>query len=267
MDYTDTFGFQWNIHRKTQLDSHTGIGYARRRLFSGTGWPERMEGQLILEAGSGAGLFTEILCTTGAEVWSFDDSSAVEANRANNGHNANLKLFRANIYDIDFPGRFDKVFCFGVLQHTPDPKAAFMSLARQVKPGGELAVDFYAFRLTGLLHWKYILRPITKRMRKETLYSVVSAVVPKLMPLATFLHRVAGRAGTRLLPISDCFVFGLRSKEDLEAWTILNTFDALSPTYDKPQSIRKVTEWFKEAGFSCRVRRGYNGIVGVGRKH
>lgn len=44
-------------------------------------------------------------------------------------------------------GRLErKVFCFGVLQHTPDVNKSVQCLAEMVKPGGELAVDFYPIR-------------------------------------------------------------------------------------------------------------------------
>ncbi len=62
----DSFGYQWNVHRKTQLDSYTGLPISRNRLFSVTKWPDKLEGELILEAGSGAGRFTEVLLQTGA---------------------------------------------------------------------------------------------------------------------------------------------------------------------------------------------------------
>ena len=267
MDYTDSFGFQWNIHAKTQLDSYTGISNSRERLFDSTGWPEKMPGEKILEAGSGAGRFTEILLTTGADVWSFDDSEAVSANKANNGGHPNLHLFRANIYDLELPpGSFDRVVCLGVLQHTPDPKAAFMSLARQVRPGGRLAIDVYALRITGLLHWKYVLRPITKRMDKKRLYRVVQSTVPHLLPLAVLMRKIGGIAGARLIPVCEYSNLGLTPERHVE-WSILDTFDALSPRHDRPQRMSVVRSWFDEAGFDeVVVRRGFNGIVGTGRK-
>ena len=81
-NYADSFGMQWNLHRRTQLDSFTGVPTSRNRLFMATAWPERLTGEVILEAGSGAGRFTEVLITTGAQVYSFDYSAAVEANVA-----------------------------------------------------------------------------------------------------------------------------------------------------------------------------------------
>src|SRR5215831_70341 len=173
-NYAASFGMQWNRHRRTQLDSFTSRPISRERLFAATRWPERLDGQCVLEAGSGAGRFTEVLLSTGAFVYSFDYSTAVDANFASNGHSDHVVLFQGDIFNIPLkPSTFDKVLCLGVLQHTPDPARAFRSLVAQVRPGGELVVDLYAKRLTALVSWKYLLRPITKRMNAERLYRVV----------------------------------------------------------------------------------------------
>lgn len=130
-NYAGAFGFQWNLHPKAQLDSRSGLPISRERFFEATQWPGDMKGLRILEAGCGAGRFTEIACQTGAQVFSGDYSLAVEANLGNNGHFTNLYLFQGDIYKLPFPaGFFDKIFCFGVLQHIPDPEAAFACLAR-----------------------------------------------------------------------------------------------------------------------------------------
>jgi SAM-dependent methyltransferase len=266
-DYTRSFGFQWNAHARTQLDSHTGLPISRERLFGVSGWPQSMPGETILEAGSGAGRFTEVLLATGAEVFSFDFSEAVNANAANNGRHPNLHLFRGDIFRIPFRAQgFARVMCLGVLQHTPDPKAAFMSLAAQVRPGGELVIDVYAKRLSSLLHWKYALRPLTTRMNKQTLYRVVRAAVPLLLPLAVFLRRIGGRAAARLVPVVEYSTLGL-SPELHREWSTLDTFDALAPRYDLPQTVAAVQSWYREAGFTqVRVFRGPNGVVGRGTR-
>jgi SAM-dependent methyltransferase len=264
-DYANSFGIQWNVHRQVQLDSHTGLPLSRSRLFAVSGWPERLEGQMILEAGSGAGRFTEVLVTTGAQVLSFDLSSAVDANYANNGHHSNLLIFQGDIRNI--PVRecsMDKVLCLGVLQHTPDPTAAFRSLARCVRPGGELVIDVYAARLTALLSWKYLLRPITTRLDKQRLYALVSALTPPLIPLSIFLRRVFGKAGPRLVPILQYDHWGLRPELNRE-WAILDTFDMYSPAHDHPQTLANVQRWYDEAGFiDVNVAYGPNGIIGRG---
>lgn len=57
-------------------------------------------------------------------------------------------------------------------------------------------------------------------------------------------------------------------KEDiLKEWAILDTFDMLSPTYDKPQTIETVKQWFNDADLSnIDVHYGYNGIEGRGKR-
>ena len=50
-------------------------------------------------------------------------------------------------------------------------------------------------------------------------------------------------------------------------WSILDTFDMYSPEYDKPQTLKEVQRWFKEAGLKdVEVIYGPNGIVGKGKK-
>jgi len=265
-NYANSFGFQWNIHRKTQLDSYTGLPLSWNRLFAVTGWPKCLKGQQILEAGSGAGRFTEVLLKTGADVISFDYSNAVEANLSNNGKQPNLHLFQGDILKIPLAEKsFDKVMCLGVLQHTPNPEKAFMSLAKFVKPGGELVIDIYRADVLTLFHWKYALRPITRRMDRESLYRIVTAITPRLIPLAATLRRVAGKVGSRLIPILEYSHLKL-SPDINKEWAILDTFDMYSPSHDHPQRMSTVNRWFLSAGFiDVDVRRGPNGIVGKGR--
>jgi SAM-dependent methyltransferase len=266
MNYADSFGFQWNRHSRVQLDSFTGLTLSRDRLRAATHWPDNLTGQTVVEAGSGAGRFTEQLAATGATVFTFDFSNAIEANQRNNGHHENVRFFRADINDLPFPAASaDKVLCLGVLQHTPDPRRSFLNLARLLKPGGEIAIDVYPLRLTALLHWKYILRPVTRQMKPERLYDLIARLTPPLIPVSVWLGRHFGRAGIRLLPIVQCEHWGLPPDINRE-WAVLDTFDTYSPAYDRPQSKRAVRRWFKEAGLvDIVVESGQNGIVARGR--
>lgn len=266
-NYADSFGYQWNIHAKTQLDSHSGLPISADRLFGVTGWSRDLTGERVLEAGSGAGRFTEPLLSTNAEVFTFDFSTAVDANWANNHAKGRMNLFQGDIFNIPArQGVFDKVMCLGVLQHTPDPEAAFRSLTKYVKPGGQLAVDAYTRDLRSWMQWKYLLRPITKRMDKERLYRRIERLTPPLVPVAAFLRSKLGRFGGRLLPIIQYAHLGL-DKELNTQWAILDTFDMYSPAHDHPQSIPTLRRWFTEAGFTdIDVRHGPNGVVGTGRR-
>jgi 2-polyprenyl-3-methyl-5-hydroxy-6-metoxy-1,4-benzoquinol methylase len=266
-NYSKSFGFQWNVHDQTQLDSHTGQPISEKRLFDVTGWQTDLSGQVILEAGSGAGRFTECLLKTGATVVSFDYSSAVDSNARNNSDSERLFLFQGDIRDLPLrPATFEKVLCLGVLQHTPAPEKSFKCLAEMVRPGGELVVDSYWKSILTLLQWKYILRPITKRMDQQKLYRTISRVVPMVLPTARTLRRMAGRAGARMMPIVEYSHLNLEPETNKQ-WAILDTFDMYSPAHDHPQTLGTLKRWFDEAGFTeVSVRPGSNGIVGKGRR-
>lgn len=265
--YAASFGMQWKLHARTQLDSVSGLSLTKNRFFAASGWPANMSGELILEAGSGAGRFTEVLCQTGATVVSMDMSLAVEANSENNGRFPNLRLVQGDILNPPFaPGSFDRVVCFGVLQHTRDPRAAFMSLSRLLKPGGVIACDVYRNSIASRLSWKYLLRPVTCRMPSGGLYHLVRRIVPPLIPFTRFLKSFGGRVGARLSPILEYSSLDLTEDANRE-WSILDTFDMYSPEYDLPQTLSDVRNWLKDAGLSdCRAENGPNGIVLSGRR-
>lgn len=266
-NYCDSFGLQWNRHCKTQLDSYSGMRISENRLFSVTDWPRELRGQRILEAGSGAGRFTEILLKTRATVYSFDYSSAVEANAKNNGHAGNLVLFQADIYRIPLrKAGFDKVLCLGVLQHTPDPRKAFLSLVEFIRPGGEIVVDVYKRDLLSLLHWKYILRPLLAGLDRKLLYRLISKVVPVLIRPSRLAKKILGPPGGRMFPIAEYSHLGLSDELNRE-WAVLDTFDMFAPEYDLPQTRKDVLSWCEEAGLTdVDVRYGDNGIVARARK-
>jgi len=264
---TNAFGFQWNEHAKTQLDSHSGLSISGDRLFGVSSWDTDLHGQVILEAGSGAGRFTEILAKTGALLYTFDASSATKANAERHGALKNVHVFRSSIFDLPFKDReFDKVICLGVLQHTKNPREAFRALTKQVRPGGEIVIDVYRKDFKAGLQWKYVLRSITRRMNQERLYKLVHLSVNVLHIPASMARKVFGRMGARLFPILTYGHLDL-SPELAKEWAVLDTFDMYAPRYDLPQSEEDVRRWFEELCFeSIVVENGPNGVIGRGVK-
>jgi len=245
--YSGSFGFQWQKHQKTQLDSHNGLTISRDRLFGETRWSaEQLAGKTVLECGSGSGRFTEILAETGARVYSFDISGAVEANQKNNGHRDNVTVFQASIYEIPFPKQsFDFVICLGVIQHTPDVGRTVACLAEMVAPGGELCIDCYASPIS-YLHPRHLIRPFTRGMAPQKLYEKVARWVPRLLPISNACHRVPviGQALARLVPVANWRAnLDLGDESRWREWAVLDTFDWLSPAYESPVSRGQLRRW------------------------
>lgn len=268
-NYATDYGFMWNRHARTQYDSYTGINVSEKRFFEETRWPRDLSGQIILEVGCGSGRFTEQAASTGAMVVSLDYSSAVDANYRGNGHRNNVLIVQGDIYSMPLKTNlFDKIFCIGVLQHTPDPEEAFLSLPKYLKPGGSLVIDVYSWWRYLDAPIRYLARPITKRLPHETLYRWCETYVNLIWPLARWINKLPqGRRINRNLLLADYRGTYPLSEEILKEWAILDTFGALTPAYDKPQTLRKVKEWFTRARLeNIEVYPGYNGIEGHGTK-
>jgi ubiquinone/menaquinone biosynthesis C-methylase UbiE len=256
-NYTENFGYQWNKFTKTQIDSaQSNSNISHNRFFAQSNWDkENLDGKTMLEVGSGAGRFTQIVLDhTKADLYSVDYSNAVEANHRNNGHhNDRLKLFQASVYEMPFAkGQFDKVFCFGVIQHTPDVKKTVQSILEMAKPGGQVIIDFYCVNgWWSKIQAKYIFRPITKKWSHEKLLNKIEKNIDWMIAASHFFNKIGlGKITNRFIPICDIkgtMPRGL-TKQELREWCILDTFDMFSPAYDQPQTIKNVTKWFNENG-------------------
>ncbi|MBI4582871.1 MAG: class I SAM-dependent methyltransferase [Planctomycetes bacterium] len=100
--------------------------------------------KLILDAGCGAGKFTDIIlkrCDADAQVFCFDLS--VEMLRRGVRHFKSGRAFPAAADITRLPyrdGSFDCVICGWVLEHLPDPLYGLREIARVLKPRGRMLI-------------------------------------------------------------------------------------------------------------------------------
>jgi SAM-dependent methyltransferase/uncharacterized protein YbaR (Trm112 family) len=270
VNYSANFGFQWNRFSKTQLDSHSGHPISRARFFQESGWtPDELRGAIVLDAGCGSGRFAEIALDCGATVVAVDYSAAVAACWDNLQYRGQFHVVQADICHLPFrKSCFDYVYSFGVLQHTPDPRLAFDALPQCLKSGGSIAVDIYRLSWKCLVMPKYWLRPVTKRLPAKLLFRLVNGSVPILLPLSRLIARLPKIGGRfrYLIPVANYEGTLPLSQEQQFEWAVLDTFDMLSPAYDKPKMARTLRRWFKEVGLQdVQISESYV-AVGKGRK-
>ena len=257
INYTKSFGYQWNRFDNTQLDSTIKGTYSENRFYKSTNWdPEIISKEKVLEVGSGAGRFTEVfLKTTKGILHSIDFSNAVEANFRNNfKFRDRLKLSQASIYEMPYANNtFDKIFCFGVLQHTPSFEESLRSLVNKAKSGGEIVVDFYPIKgWYTKIHAKYLLRPLTSKLSHESLNWLINSNIVWMIKLFNFLCSIRLKILTRFIPICDISLFPQNlSKSKIKEFAIMDTFDVFSPQFDNPMKINRVRELFIQMG--CKV--------------
>lgn len=266
--YADAFGLQWNVYRQTQLDSYTGTTISEvraRRCLGEEAWNLLAQpGTDVLEVGCGAGRFTEVLLARGARVTSVDLSSAVEANQTNFPQDERHRVVQADVMQLPFaPGQYDIVFCLGVIQHTPSPEKTIAKLWEQVRPGGWLVIDHYAYSLSSLTKSRWLFRLVLRRMPPAEGLRWTERLVKLFFPLhrAARKNRVAQALLSRISPVTAYFHSYPLTDELHRQWSLLDTHDSLTDWYKHRRTkgqIRRTLEGLGVADLTCRY--GGNGV-------
>lgn len=253
---SESFGFQWERYKEIQIDRLNGHTLSRDHLIKLFGKPlKSLEGKTVLEIGSGAGRYTDILRHYAKTVITVEPSQALFHNAGAGAEN--VIPVQADLFHIPVKAeRIDIVFCRGVLQHTRDPLLAMRVLLEYVKPGGIIVFDIYAQVWFTKFRTYYYLRPITKRLPKEGFAKFLEKVIPPLLffkvhfvnPLFPERYRYIREIPNILIPICDYtrYLKGL-SWDDYVEWCILDTFDQYTPENDMPQTFEKVVSIFDTA--------------------
>ena len=270
-NYAAAFGLQWEIFSQTQFDSFTQNPISENRLEIALGQPlKTIKGLKILEAGSGAGRFTEVLLKYGAEVYSFDISNAVEANYKNNMPHQNLTLFQGDVMNIHLQDEFfDISLCLGTLQHTPDSVESIRELTRVLKKSGKLVIDHYKFHPGNylslyLFYWFFI-----KRLKPQNQLKVTDFLTKIFFPvhwyfkdnsLLQFLLR-------RISPIA--FYYGMfdLTKQQHYEFSRLDTHDKNTDHYKRHLTERGLNKLMARFNFQhYEINHRGNGLECIAKK-
>lgn len=265
-NYAEAFGLQWNTFKRTQFDSYTGKPISESRLEAAFGVPlSSLKGKRVLEAGSGAGRFTEVLLKHGALVYSFDFSNAVDANRDNNMPHDNLTIFQADVGCIPFQNDFfDAVVCLGVLQHTPNTKESVAELHRTLKPGGMLVCDHYRYQFGQFSSLYLVYWALIKAFKPETQMRITDRLTEIFFPIHwrfkdnNFIQILLRRVS----PIN--FYYGRYDlpKNIQYEWSRLDTHDRNTDQFKRHVTKNQFERTFRDLGFEdFHVRRGGTGLV------
>ena len=268
-DYAAAFGWQWTHFRRSQLDSYTGTTISRDRLTRCLGGSlSVVRGKRVLEAGCGAGRFTEILLGAGARVVATDLSAAVDANFENCGTADGYFVCQADIRRLPVARHsFDVVVCLGVVQHTPQPEETIAALASYVAPGGLLVIDHYS-RDYPLTAPRRVLRELLLRLPPDRARRLALGTARALLPVHRALWRRRRGFGrlrrylARISPVVDYYeAYPQLGAELLSEWAVLDTHDTLTDRYKHLRRPDEIRDTLVTLGLAdVEVNAGGNGV-------
>jgi SAM-dependent methyltransferase len=237
------YGLQWNRFRIIRPDED------RVTFFSRTGLdPSDLAGKRVLDGGCGMGRYLRIAAESAAAlVAGIDLSQAVVAARELTLGLPQVGVVRGDLLRLPFPeASFDHIYSLGVLDHTPSPRAAFLALARLLKPGGRIVVWVYQRERPIVAAVMNAQRAVSTRLPLPVLEFLcglsapLGAVKRRLMASR---HRPIERVGVAL----HLATIGVSMHPDPEV-RVCDTLDWYAPRYLSRHTVPEVAGWFHEAG-------------------
>ena len=266
-----TYGLQWNRFRILRPEED------RATFFNRTGLShDDLAGAVVLDAGCGMGRYLRVAAEAGANVVGLDLSESTRAAREMTEDLADRVLvLRGDLLRPPLAeGTFDQIYSIGVLDHTPDPRRAFLAVARLLKPGGRIAIWVYRKERPLLERIINVHRAVSTRLPLgvglflSRLMSPVGGIKRRLMASR---NQLVARCGVAL----NVATIGVSMHPDPEV-RVCDTLDWYAPRYMSRHTFDEVAGWFAEAGLVDVVdlSRGQvyyhagqgNGINVAGRK-
>jgi SAM-dependent methyltransferase len=236
------YSLQWNTFRIVRPEEDRATFRNRTGLN-----PEDLAGKTVLDAGCGMGRYLRVVGESGAIAVGMDLSRAVEAARDLTREFPQVSVVQGDLLRLPFAaGSFDQIYSLGVLDHTPDPRRAFLGLAKLLKPGGRIAIWVYPREKPALEAIINVHRAISKRLPLSVLvpFSRLMAPVGGLKrKLMASPNKLVAKAGVAL----NLLTIGVSMHPDPEV-RVCDTLDWYAPKYLSRHTPEEVRGWFEEAG-------------------
>ena len=275
--YADSFGPQWRTFARSQLDTDRSKE-STIRFDSEIGWQdEDCRDKTVVEFGSGAGRFVDVVSKRGAKlVVGLDATDAVDAAQENLSDRENVLFVQGDIFSSPFrEACFDLGYSIGVLHHTPDPEESFRILTRTIKVTGSIGISLYDISLYrrpnlnsvkvatlemlwALNMWRCeLFRSVTTRLPENVFLAYCKTVVPVLhvlnkVPILRYFRYLLPSTCYRHLPV---------------IWSMVDTHDTYATKIVHQYRGKDIFQWFLHEGVGDIVlrnsRAGWVSVTGV----
>jgi ubiquinone/menaquinone biosynthesis C-methylase UbiE/uncharacterized protein YbaR (Trm112 family) len=212
-------------------------------------------GDWILDAGCGSGEKSMALAKKFpfVQVVAMDFSDTIGALAKKAQGIQNLHFVQGDVLAPPFAhGAFKEIISLGVVHHTPNPKRAFLALARLIRTHGSFLIWVYPDFKSSPLYQKfyYVFRDVFFLGRGHLLPAWMRLWAVRLLCLPLIFLKP-------LLPLSKKFnpsLYENLSFADFYQGLVFLMFDNLSPPFQSRHTDGEVRAWFQSNGFSNTVQ-------------
>jgi SAM-dependent methyltransferase len=244
--YASSFGYQWTRWPRLQFESENAgtvmEGYTRGMWEAITGRTSLPADQIVLDVGCGPGRFIDVARSKGARVIGVDYSGAVEPAARSFAHDPGVCICQGDALHLPIrSGSMDGVFTIGALHHTPDPACGVREAVAALAPDGWFAISVYT--AGGF----YDARMVQAWRRLFVRLWPYAGHMPPLIYAHVVVH--AARV-LRYLPPTGRLLHALCPSKHLPDvnWSVLDTFDGITPSHQSAHTCHEVFSWLKRAG-------------------
>ena len=255
-NYTNSFGFQWGKWPLIQFESKNigkpMEGHTRKmfNVITHHKLNDIKNKNLLLDCGCGAGRFIDIcLENSNSKIIGIDYSSSVTTAHYKFSQNSNVCIVNADALNMPFkPNIFDGAFSIGVLHHTPEPNKGVSEIYRCLKYGGWFGLSVYS-------KGSYYDKKILKKYRR--IFNLLKPVFNHYPPLfysyfAVYVVKPVYNK-VKFLRRRILKLFPFVNLPDSK-WSILDTFDSISPVYASTHKYEEILGWVQFNGFKNIIK-------------
>lgn len=250
-NYSKSFGYQWHKWPRVQFESENVgkpmEGHTRRMWERITGIIEHnveVKDTLIVEIGCGPGRFIEEARSRGAKVIGIDYSDAVEIAADIFKNDSNVCICQADALNLPLKSNsIDGAYSIGVLHHTPDPEQGVHEAYRIIRNSGWFALSVYGkggyYDFPTVQLWRRLFKALwpTFKHYPPLIYTYFTIYTFRALAVKIPSFGKAVKAFFPFVKLPDV------------NWSLLDTFDSVTPYYQSAHESYELFSWLRRAGF------------------
>lgn len=249
--YSENFGRQWERWAHVQYESENiggpMQGWTTNMFRKITGWQlGDLRDRRVLEIGCGGGRFGDLVQSSNPSNYiGVDYSKAVDvAKKLMEAKGKEALFVQADALALPLKSEsVDLAFSIGVLHHTPDPSLGIAESFRCLRSAGFMSVSVYErggyYGWPNVAFWRRVFNSMSPEVKHRA-----ALIYSKL--LCTVLHPIGKLWRPLTYPIR--LIFPTVYLPDLR-WSVLDTFDSLTTSYQSTHTGEEVSSWMSSHGF------------------